>query len=457
MGNVPSQIRLQVTDGSNEGALLRRNSELRFLFRLVFSCVALVSLVLNMVDTSRCTLIAAAVSCVLLSVYLLIIVRRNWFLLVPFSYIFLCVYSSCYTNYLSDYPIGFYAQFRESGVSSTALNVLLLFMVTLTLCMPQTINNPFKNNRICIISLWKKSAYACIACLVFLAFFGVVSITGSSGIGDRMSVNTYYEYSQIFLILALILTGGERKLLIACGAVLAFRVLLDFAIGGRVTAIEMCCGFFLACFSHRARLTRVLPVIAMLFVATLTVGKLRGSAFELEMALKGIVDFANAGFSWDGAYAAYHTSECYVAYRELFNIGYDISGLVEFLLSMIVGTSSGLWAPTDYVTSIFPNQGGGYLPFFFYFYLGYVGAVISGIVTALVLRLLVNPVEEGKPLRFVVRIWISCTVFRWFSYNPVALVRGVAIIVIVYVAITLLALGRKRQPSSNAIKGAPPS
>lgn len=410
-----------------------------FLIRVLVVSVGFLSLASNLALNSAASSSVAAFSSVLLSAYLLVLARKNKGLLIVFGYILLSVYSSCIVNYFGIALFSPYQQWAGTDVAFASVNIVLIFLLSIVVVMPLSAG-PYPTGSL-VQSGSSGNGVIVGVCVVAFLLCGVFGI-GSSYVGsDRQYVNPIYEYSIAFLLIGLYFSGGRKRDIVVFAGVTVVRIVLDFSIGSRVTTIEMVSIWYLMMFASRMRARVLIPLLVGVFVVMLTVGELRGSSFEVSAVSDGIEGFLDAGFAWDGAYAAYHTSESMVAYRDLTVNGADVSGFIEYLVSLIAGGSGGYVGLQYEMEPYFWNMGGGYIPFFFYYYLGYGGVVASSLLIGVLLRslsLLPDRKNASDMARFVY-VWICATCFRWFSYSASPLIRGLLIVAFVFLVLGMLA------------------
>lgn len=437
-------------DSSASNYLPRR---LSFLVRVLIVFFGSLSLAANLYFDNAASSSVAAFSSIALSIYLLVLARKNRGLLIVFCYLLLTVYSSCVVNYLGIASFTSYQQWVGTEVAFISINIVLIFLLCISAVMPLEVD-PYPSELLVQSDTSGNGVIVIICALAFLlcGLFGIgPSYTGT----DRQYVNPIYEYSIAFLLIGLYFSGGHKRNIILFAAISTVRIALDFSIGSRVTSIEILSIWYLMMFAARIKLRMLIPILLVAFIAMLTVGQLRGSSFQISAIFEGVEGFVDSAFTWDGAYAAYHTSESMVAYRDISVQGIDIPGFVSYLISLVVGSSAGYIGLQYEMEPFFWNMGGGYLPFFFYYYLGYGGVVVLSIIIAGLLRFLAS--LGGKDgvsdmSRFVF-IWFSVTCFRWLSYSASPLVRGLLLVTAVFLVLGTLAKNKpilfaKRSPKN---------
>lgn len=412
---------------------------LSFLVRVLIVFFGSLSLAANLYFDNKASSSVAAFSSIVLSIYLLALARKNRGLLIVFGYLLLTVYSSCAVNYFGMVPFTSYQQWAGTEVAFVSINIVLIFLLCISAVMPLEID-PYPSELLVQSDTPGNGVIVAICAVAFL-LCGLFGIGPSYAGTDRQYVNPIYEYSIALLLIGLYFSGGNKRNIVLFAVISVVRVALDFSIGGRVTSIEILSIWYLMIFAARMKMRVLIPILVVAFIAMLTVGQLRGSSFQISALSKGIEGFVDSAFTWDGAYAAYHTSESMVAYRDISVQGLDIPGFVSYLISLVVGNSAGYVGLQYEMEPYFWNMGGGYLPFFFYYYLGYGGVVVLSIIISGLLRFLASLGRKefvSDMTRFVF-IWFSATCFRWLSYSASPLVRGLLLVTVVFLVLGILA------------------
>lgn len=393
--------------------------------RLLFVFAGVVSASFVMLSPSSGSALVAMFCALVLCIYMACVSRRNWLLLISFLFLAYCIYSIICAQYLDLVGYTPYNAFANTAIAWEGAAVMLLFVLSLSVTLPLTIPR-FPVHAVRSERASDVIVYVCVAVVILAGLFGL------EGSGDRQRMSSsLYEYSVILLIIGLYFASDNKAHRILLLLALLFRIYVDFSSGNRVTALEMVTALFIMRFAWCARLSIILPLGILLFVVLMGVGALRGSSFSLETVFEALSRLAGErAFAWDGAYSAYHTSLAMLATESYYPLADRVAAFPSFLLSIsIVPTDmTGLANPTALVQERFWNMGGTYFPFFFHFYLGVPGVLMSSLVLGAVLRriaLIGGSLQQLSPTRQLVVIWIGSSMFRWAQYEATSLVRGV--------------------------------
>jgi len=78
------------------------------------------------------------------------------------------------------------------------------------------------------------------------------------------------------------------------------------------------------------------------------------------------------------------------------------------------------------------------MPFYFYFYLGSFGVLVAASLVAFYLNIIIGLDDLSSGFKKCLVIWVSSTVFRWYLYTPIGLLRGVIFLTIAYYSFAYL-------------------
>lgn len=414
-------------------------TRLSALVKVIILAFGLLSLVINLSANNASSAALAAAASILVSLYLLVSARANKGLLIVFGYLFLSVYSSCIVNYFGMEIFSPYQQWVGTPISFISINVLLLFLICIAVVFP--LKTPGYPTRRLVQDDRSSNGVVVAICAVSFLLCGVFGVGSASATSDRYGITPIYEYSMVFLIVGLYFGGNRKDSVVVFTILSIIRIVIDFAIGSRVTSAAILSIWYLMVFAPRVKARHAVPLLAVVFIAMLTVGELRGSGFTISAVIDGIADYFQAGYAWDGAYAAYHTSESMVAYRELAISDPTVFDFGNYLVSLVTGVSGGHVELQREMSPLFWNMGGGYLPFFFYYYSGYTGVAAASLLVGVLLRsfALCSENERDSDIGRFVFVWVCATSFRWLSYSVSPLVRGLLLVAVVFFALGVLA------------------
>jgi hypothetical protein len=365
--------------------------------------------------------------------YMLMASRHNMMFLFVAFVILYSNYSIVYANFINIIEGEAWTEIITSKVTKESLNVLVFFNCCLLWIFqwhrikPSPSNNIFvnKSNSNFLIVVILSIA------LLFIFRFGYTIPTDE---GARGRTSVLYEYSIILFILLFYYCGNNRKIVYWTLFLVAIYSIQGFVFGGRIEGIQLLLVAYFMLFMVKISKKKVMVLFIGMFLLMSIIGSVRGELlsgnFDLYSVLKRIVE---RGFTLDTSYAAYYCSESFVYIRDQFSSDRIIDLFFSFLKSLVLGGGTGSDASLPAVSVKYvSHDGGGILPFYFYFYLGIIGIFISSIIVGTYFNTFLKVNGKSSGLTKCLMVLITSTVFRWYLYSPLMLLRGAMFMVIAY-------------------------
>lgn len=387
----------------------------------------------------------------LCNIYMVIGARKNIMALVIALLISYFNYSIIYANFIIGFDNTSYTQPFSLRSYVIALNILTLFNLLLAvfakwhkvMSLPKENFMVLKKNGNDIIVF----GICLFLTLLFIFGFNRVEIGEEGGGGTPL-----YEYSVIFFMMLFYYSGG-KKVTIRVGLIIVLIFCLqNFVFGGRVMGLQMLfCAFFML-YVTNVKLSLLLPILAGIFVLFSIIGSVRQELLLGNFDVGSIMlETLKRGFALDTAYSAYHTSESYAYVRPMYTDDQALNLFLEYIKSIFLGSKDEF--DLSYIThNHVEHSFGCILPFTFYFYLGTFGVVLSALLVASYINLISKISYNERPALKLIAVWITCTVFRWYLYSPSPLLRGVFLLMIVFIFFEYINSTTRRLTSKH-IKG----
>ncbi|CAH0305413.1 hypothetical protein [Priestia megaterium] len=374
--------------------------------------------------------------------------RKNLPLLIVSIFIFYCNYSVIIGEYFVGGELGTpMTQTKTVGIYGLTINILLLFMVVLSLFIrsgkleySKIVIKP-KNNSVIF--------YTLICGLMYIFIFGVNRTHFSS---YEVSITPMYEYSSLLFLLSYYVSGGlkVRKWIITLMCV-AF-ILQDFYFGGRITSMQLIIFLSLTMILKKLSFRRVILGAFVGILLNTVVHVYRQSySFSNVNLISILEDLYNSYFVFNTPVFAYYSSSTHVATSEV--VGWHEKGIsiIEFIGSIFIGSARNLGDVTDYSNRFFSNIGGGFIVTHFYFWLSWVGVVVA----ATLIIFIVNRIGSGKNDYW--KLATICFIFsvpRWYLYTPLSMFRPLFLLFVLYIITqvvhhVLLKIAGVRKPQIN--------
>ena len=246
------------------------------------------------------------------------------------------------------------------------------------------------------------------------------------------------EYSIILIILGYYYCGSSKLCINSITSVSIAYVLLNFLYGGRATGIQIMLCLVLCIWANRIN-NKVLfmGALAVFFFMTL-LGMMRANWSMDSAALSKVYSrLLDDKFTNDTSYSAYHTSLTFLNYLEVVDWRGRFALFLRFLLSIFVGGSMPNSNLSVITREFYVHSYGGVLPFYMYFYLGYVGLLLVSIYLFGVMKKAIKSSNIHNGLGRCVGIYIASTSLRWYIYSPFQITRGVMLMVIFFYLLRL--------------------
>ncbi len=370
----------------------------------------------------------------ILTVNVLTIVRckANWGFLILNSCIAYSNYSIIYANYVVRVDDMFvrWADHQRAYLGLLILLVLGLFLFVFT---PEYKKKAEKQslieyNQSNLIIFWG----ICFVLVVILLF----GITRPQEEGVRGEITTFFEYSLILFIIGFYYAGKKKWRIILLTLLLGAFVLQDFVLGGRITGLQLMIAWILCVFIDKIKLSYAVILGILGLILLTAIGQFR-AALNLDFAtlIKVVSDLLYSGVAMDTAYAAYWCSLTFLWAGETIPLANRVYLFGQYVSSLILGGSVPNSNLADHTRPFVAHYGGGVLPLYAFFYLGWIGVFIIGWVLSRWLRTMEKSVgKKGTGLEKCLSIYIVASTFRWYLYSPSNLLRGASIFALCYAA-----------------------
>ena len=400
-----------------------------FIFTILFSIIGITFYLFNV--------FSVLVVCLILVNILFVIKFYNKIpLFILFVYIFL--HSKVFAQFfIWKLSISFWQDFQTNSALGTVLISHLLFILTLgnSVSCKKTIN---EFNFLTFVKPNSKIFTILFFASIFILVFGIqgdnVFQRGSYADFDLVEKSTLHEYFiLIFLFLILYSPPGiVYKTIIHC--FLAFYVLKTLIYGGRIEVVQVCLLFFYLYYVLNGKVKSSLIVFLLIFGVYFNglVSNIRSNPqiiltenyFDLINPINVFdLDSENENLSsMEGDVVQSSARVVGLIDGGQISLTQRILSLFSFLASPIVPQSL-LPDYTNlavYKQDIYKSGGGGLISTFFFTWLGYLGPIIAGSLIGLSIR---KFYEFTSASFFIYGLCVLTMFPRWFSYNPIFLIK----------------------------------
>lgn len=367
-----------------------------------------------------------AILVLFISLYLVFENRNNPKLILLYLMLTYFNYSIVIDRYLTVSNIEFLNRIRDDYTLGVAINCIFIFMI---------INLFFSKKQKVLLNkneFFKKrsNSFIVLTLCSILFYIFLFGIDRGSGLGSgRGGVSTIYEYSVVLFILSYYYCGNKKSLRLVTSFLIIIFILQDLLFGGRVTALQLLIVFYYFILSHRFKWSYCIMVFIFGVILMSTIGIMRGD-WSVNINVGEIIKhIIQNKFALDTSTFAFFASLTFIRIESLTSISMKLYLLKQLLLSMIFGGKIVDSDLAEYTNQFIFHAMGGMLPIYLYFYLGWIGSVISGLICGF--YTLCSSYKENS-IKSSMLIYFVASTPRWYLYSPSALIRGMIIFLICY-------------------------
>lgn len=256
--------------------------------------------------------------------------------------------------------------------------------------------------------------------------------------GVRGTITPLYEYALIVMILGLRFCRRDVKAIAPLLVVSGWIILHGLMHGERVLALQMMIVWGLYLLLHMLSVKLIIPAcIAGIFLFTIF-GIFRGAASLggnfLEVTMQRLL---NGGMANDTSYYAYWASMSIKRFADVTPFFERLLYLIRYIGYIFLGSVIPKADISTLAVQLNVHTGGGWLPFYAHFWLGYPGALLTGIGLAVLLNKVTGLRHKRKFCNYL-SIYLVATAPRWYLYAPATLTRGVMFFSLFYYACVMV-------------------
>lgn len=289
----------------------------------------------------------------------------------------------------------------------------------------------FKNNSIIF--------YSILIALVLICIFCVNRVRGYS---YSVNISPIYEYSYILFIFLIRYSNNDGRKKIIIFLIASIFIIQDFYYGGRITSIQISLVIITGFYLNKINIKNLTIGVFIGIIIMSFVSSYRGSYSLDRASIMSVWENLKKDLFVDyTAIYAYNSSITHIAGGDFFNFGYKMKSFFGFIVSIFIGENSEIAKMgnvTRLVDPIYNNIGGGLIFSHFYFWLGWIGIVIGGIVISVILNKLIKGKHQISNLML---IGFIATMPRWYLYSPLAIFRSVFVFIPIAYVICIIIEG----------------
>ena len=381
---------------------------------------------------------ALGIYIIIISFVYVIQLHKNIFTIIPAFFILISNYSIVMANYFSDIE-SFFTSDANNAVSITGLKVICVFM-TILITLYNEKNKQFDSNEkieFTTVAIEKKEGHILIAVmyLFIIAFIAIFGILRPDTKGVRGSTSTLYEYSTIFFIVGFYYFSYINMYKKISLLLMLIIIIQDLFYGGRATAIQIALIIYIFYIqkSFKPNYKIIIPLAITGFLVLSGVGMFRANfQFSTNSILNIVKSLGEKNLTLDTAFSAYYTSLTFIKTKSILTYPERIHIFINWLFSIFLGGNAVANSNVAVITRrYFVHYAGGVLPFFGYFYFGYVGVILLAVVVSIYFNTMIQFNQKSVFYKCAL-LYVSISVPRWLLYSPSSLFRGVFLVAVLF-------------------------
>ncbi len=377
--------------------------------------------------------------------------------------VFMLMYSMpFFVHYLFGYNLSGYKYMNKEEYIFLVLLMHTIFYLTVNM---MTDKREFQSSRISINLKQRRSKYAyyfgvagCFFCLVFglrganVLSRGGYTMAGSSGMG------ALYEYCPIFYVIAYFFCGDIKFRKISLQLIFILYAGKCLLYGGRVPVISMGILFFMLFYSGRYKTRTIMLGFVVLYIGMAVYGDFRDDLHINQFSLSRIYGIYDLGgknsFIGNNETDCIYAAICLVSSVKtgFVDLLYRAKAAVYFIIRFIV-PSSMINQDFNVIPYLQRNYtsigGGGLVSAFWYFYFGWIGVILAGMICGKVFSIIGNIKKYSSSSQIFALISLSL-IPRWLTYSPEAMIKLPLYAIVVYFVMWIFFRGEKTRRKSEA-------
>lgn len=376
-----------------------------------------------------------ALSCIVLAVSVMSVVRarKDWYMFTIYSFLLYCNYSVHMMFYLRYYSSpGLYMTYVGSEIGALGLDIHAIFTMCMFIVIPQV-----KGRRQPIRSLDvdnRDNPYVVIADIILMLWILIFAFGSLDFKGVRGGNTTFGEFSTVFVILGAYFSGNRKSLKFALILMAVLYTLKGFLMGERVAGLQLIMIVIFTFYAEKLSLKKLLLPAIFLFLFMRIIGDQRGHFTFTMSAFEAAFDnLMESKLVFDTCFAAWHTSMTFLDCLSLTDWIERLHLFGRFLLGILYGSTRIEFALLGfYARQFLEHCGGGFMPFYAYFYLGMPGVLLICAWLGFLFRAMRKAYTTDNGLIRCMAIYVTCAVPRWYLYSLFNITRTLLLMSIGY-------------------------
>ncbi len=299
--------------------------------------------------------------------------------------------------------------------------IIIVFLISLIFFLKENKKNQanaftFEDNVVLYTGLY------ILIILINIFFFDRSSHAGYVVRGTPIQGYTY------ILFMFLNYYSGNRPIRKNLSIILAILVSMQIlAFGGRGSVIPIVVITMMTYFKNSLDFKKIIFFAGIGIIAFTLVGTHRSGQSVSVSSI--VIDLSENLFVQDTSIMAFNSSVTHLAAAEFYNWGFRLQSFFAFILAIIFGGNikfTELSNVTPIASRIYLNLGGGIMPSYFYFWLGWIGVILAGFILAKILN---RGIYSKNRVTFLSVVTMIAGTTTWYLYSPLQLFRVTLVLV----------------------------
>lgn len=348
-------------------------------------------------------------------------------------------YSFIKNNYFDRYKGGLF-NFADEMIWATGIYIILLFTCILVLY------DEFYNKYPYDVGLEEKTfqiyKYKPVISIIFIVImFFLTNIR--MVFGNKSS--QILGYAAIFLVLGFYYAGNNKRIITALTAVSIYQALIILIVeASRLMILPyIIIPTFMTVINRYRHMVKARYIILGVIVGIyfMTYFGLYGDSGQFPTFGETYETLKLRGFALDTAQFAYLHSIIMVKVKTFTNTETVINLFKQFALSQFLGNGVGKYTKLQKYTIQFYNHfNGGIWPYYFYFYGGWIGVILSSIYIGMCINFVAKIRRNVRPIIYLLGIYTVAKLPEWYLYEPNQLLKGYIFLIVGYFLCEYLSL-----------------
>ena len=370
--------------------------------------------------------LALAIYAIAVNLFMILRIKKNQYLLFFYLLLFFFSLNFIYPMFFDSNGIIYINQLYSTEIKYKTLFAYVLFILTNFIFIKpieKTVQWKYKRNDFGYILF--------VAIHLLALIFGINRSDNNESYVVR--INTLYELIYFFIFFEIIFSGGNRKKLALTLSLAAVSILQDLFYDGRITSLQIILLLFIL-FYKKIKLRYLVPVGIICLLVFLYVGQDRIGAQHK-------IDLIGNLLKIDTFYFAFQASETHIYVGDFIDWNTKFSSFIGNFLNVFFIDNGAVYNVSAITHEFVNHYYGGYIFTWFYFWGGYTGACISGLIITFIIN---HNMRRRKDLNMYMLILCFATLPRWYIYEPTILFKY-AILSVTLVYFFFIVFSKKRR------------